>query len=108
MENTIKAKVPVEKWSKATTLANSIQTACAGSENEFKFTVALIGEKKIPAGGTSAVTSYFVNAKIGYESGGFSSVQSLEDAIYSACDANKKTGEEFTFKTYTGLRDSAV
>lgn len=107
MENTIKARVPAT-WSNATSLATKIQTACVNSGNEFKFTVALIGEKKIPAGGTSAVTSYTVNAKIGFDAEEFTSVQSPEDSIHSACVANKKSGEEFTFKTYTGLGDSAI
>ena len=107
MENTIKAKVP-ETWAKATSLANSIQTACVNLGKEFKFVVALVGEKKTPADGTSAVTSYSVNAKIGFDTDDFTAVQSLEDSIHSACESAKKSGTEIKFKTYTGLGDSTV
>ena len=107
MKNTIKAQVPAT-WSNATSLATKIQTACVNSGNEFKFVVALVGEKKIPAGETTPVTSYFVNAKVGFDTSNFSSVQSLEDSIHTACENVKKSGTEIKFKTYTGLKDSKV
>lgn len=107
MENTIKAKVSAT-WANATSLATKIQTACANSGKEFKFVVALVGEKKIPAGGTSAVTSYSVNAKVGFDTSDFTSIQSLEETIHTACENAKKSGTEIKFKTYTGLGDSSV
>lgn len=103
MENiTIKLQVPTADWSNATALANNIRSACTLSGgDEFNFMATLVGEKAIPAGKTTPVTTYSVKAEIRCKIDDFSDSQAFENTIYLACDSHKKSGEKVTFATYS-------
>lgn len=106
--NTIKAKatitdVPITEttWGNATALAASIKSACESFGKDYRFTVEFVGEKKTSTetDGTISINQGLkVNSQIKFESGTWKKMQTLEDAIQTACAA---VSSDYTVKTYT-------
>ena len=106
--NTIRAKSRITDepitdatWANATSLAESIKSACASFGKDYEFTVALVGEKNTSTEKDGTITikqGLAVNSKIKFETHTWKKMQALEDSIQSACAA---VSSDYTVKTYT-------
>ena len=101
--NTIRLKATIDgggisttDWTNATSLADSIRSACGSYGKDYKFTVALVGEKNTSTEGV------FVNGKINFENGTWKKIQALEDSIQGACEkvCTIKGSSAYDVKTY--------
>lgn len=110
--NTIRVKATIDggaistaDWANAKSLADSIKSACGTYGKDYKFTVALVGEKNTTTDkdGTITITEgVSVNGKINFENDTWTKIQNLENSIQGACAAvcTIKGSSAYDIKTY--------
>lgn len=113
--NTIRVKATIDggeisaaDWTNAKSLADSIKSACQSygkDDKDFKFTVALVGEKNTSTDNDGTITKtegVSVNGKINFDNDTWTKIQSLENSIQTACAAvcTIKGSSAYEIKTY--------